>query len=149
MNQYIIRMDGQEMPGSFSYEELKDLGVMEYDDIYIRKSTESTWHVAKHYVFPEASSSSGYKIDEYGQIVKKEKSSSGYTIDKYGQIVRPNESTSSSSKQVSNSSPSSNSSRSSSSYHSSSFDWDVFWGIAKYIAWIAFGIFVAVGIQSC
>jgi len=117
-------MDGQEMPKSFSYEELEEMGVLEFDDIYIRKSTESTWHIAKYYDFPEASSSSSY------------------TIDQYGQIVRPKDST--------NSTSSSDSSRPSSSYHGSSFDWDDAWDVIKTIFRFLIPIAIlSISIASC
>lgn len=87
MNQYFVRIDGQEAPESYSYEELRDMGVLDFDDIQIRKKFDDTWYNAKYYQFPETGSS-GVTVDEYGQITtKKKESSKGITVDEYGQIV--------------------------------------------------------------
>ena len=149
MNLYHIKMDGEEMPDLFTYEELEDLGVFDYDDIYIRKTTENSWHSAKN-IKLSGKSSSNYEIDAFGQIVKKEKSSPKYTIDEYGQIVRPKDQNRSSSKQTSSSTYSSSTSRPSTSYSGSSFDWDDLWELIKMIFRFLIPIaIISISIASC
>ena len=96
MNRYYVRIDGQESPKAYSYEELKELGVLEFDDIQIRKVLENQWYSAKYYNFPEASNTSDYTVDQYGQIVRRGSASDDFTIDEYGQIVRRGSSSNSS-----------------------------------------------------
>jgi hypothetical protein len=118
MNRYYVRIDGQESPDSYSYEELKEMGVLDFDDIGIRKTNESTWCTAKYYIFPEIQSATGYSVDDYGQIVVKDTSATtDYTVDQYGQLVRHGDPNSSS---LSNTTTSTSSSTTSSSYSSGS-----------------------------
>lgn len=85
MNRYYVRIDGQETPKSYSYEELKSMGVLDFDDIQIRKMLDSNWYSAKYYDFPEASQISQVVIDEYGQIHNSSQHSN-IQIDEFGQI---------------------------------------------------------------
>ena len=116
MNRYYVRIDGQETPKSYSYEELRSMGVLDFDDIQIRKTLDSTWYSAKYYNFPESSPTPDIEIDEYGQI-RNSPSRNNIQIDEFGQIRGVTTSSSSSS---TSSSSSSNSSSSSSSFSESS-----------------------------
>ena len=68
MNRYYVKIDGQEAPESYTYEELRSMGVLDFDDIQVRKMLDSNWYSAKYYNFPESSSTPDIEIDEYGQI---------------------------------------------------------------------------------
>jgi len=85
MNRYYVRIDGQETPKSYSYEELKSMGILDFDDIQIRKTLDSNWYSAKYYNFPEAGSPPQVVIDEYGQIHNSSQNSN-IQIDEFGQI---------------------------------------------------------------
>lgn len=120
MNYYYVRIDGKESPEVYSYKELKEMGVLDFDDIGIRKANDGTWYPAKYYKFPEIQSTTGYSVDEYGQIVNKDiAATTDYTVDQYGQLVRHGDSNSSSPSNTTTSTSSSTTS-SSSSYSSGS-----------------------------
>lgn len=71
--QYRIRIDGHVAPQTYSYEQLIETGIKEFDDIYVQQIGDSEWHIAKYYDFPEADGGNNpdYEIDEYGQIKRK------------------------------------------------------------------------------
>ena len=64
MNRYYVKIDGQEAPESYTYEELRNMGVLDFDDIQVRKMLDSNWYSAKYYNFPESSSTPDIEIDE-------------------------------------------------------------------------------------
>lgn len=70
---YRVRIDGQVAPQIYSYEQLIDEGIIEFDDIYVQQIGETDWHIAKYYDFPESleEDEQTYEIDEYGQIKRK------------------------------------------------------------------------------
>lgn len=82
MNRYYVKIDGQEAPESYTYEELRSMGVLEYDDIQVRKMLDANWYSAKYFDFPEATD---VVIDEFGQI-HNIASQSDIQIDEFGQI---------------------------------------------------------------
>lgn len=134
MNRYYVRIDGQETPKSYSYEELRSMGVLDFDDIQIRKTLDSNWYSAKYYNFPESSPTPDIEIDEYGQI-RNSPSRNNIQIDEFGQIRGVTTSSSSSS------TSSSSSSNSSSSSSSSSGD-----GVANFFRVIGTIALIAIGI---
>lgn len=99
MNKYHIRIDGIESQGSFTYQELVDMGLFLLPErglngIEVKKTTNKVFKPLKQFYFPESlSNEDSYSVDEYGQIHRKEKKKKkqeGAYVDEYGQIVRPN-----------------------------------------------------------
>lgn len=139
MNQYHIRIDGEQSTDSYTYQELMDMGLFELDadslnGIEVKKTTKPNFTPLKLYCFPERQSNeSSYYVDEYGQIHRKNTSQrndhNGVYVDEYGQIVRPNNTSRSSYSSSSSTSTSSSSSSSGSNYSSGSDGWTTFWKI--------------------
>jgi len=153
MNQYHIRIDGEQSTDSYTYQELVDMGLFELDadslnGIEVKKTTKPNFTPLKSYCFPERQSNdSSYYVDEYGQIHRKNTSQrndhNGAYVDEYGQIVRPNSPSRSSSSSSSSTSTSSSSSSSSGSNYSSGNDgWTTFWRIIGTI--IVIGLVIAI-----
>lgn len=152
MNQYHIRIDGEQSTDSYTYQELVDMGLFELDadslnGIEVKKTTKTNFTPLKSYCFPERQSNeSSYYVDEYGQIHRKNTSQrndhNGAYVDEYGQIVRPNSPDSSSS---SSSSTSSSSSSSSPNYSSNNDGWETFWRVIGTIIIIAIVIAIIAG----
>lgn len=151
MNQYHIRIDGEQSTDSFTYQELVDMGLFELDvdnlnGIEVKKTTQQNFTPLKSYCFPERQSNeSSYYVDEYGQIHRKNaNSNNGHNdayVDEFGQIVRPNNPNRSSSS-TSSSTNSSSSSSPSTNYSSGSDGWTTFWKIIGTI--IVIGIVIAI-----
>ena len=149
MNQYHIRIDGEQSTDSYTYQELVDMGLFELDadglnDIEVKKTTKPNFTPFKSYYFPERQSKeSSYYVDKYGQIHRKNTSQrndhNGAYVDEYGQIVRPNSPDSSSS------STSSSSSSSSPNYSSNNDGWETFWRVIGTIIIIAIVIAIIAG----
>lgn len=140
MNQYHIRIDGEQSTDSYTYQELVDMGLFELDaeslnGIEVKKTATPNFTPLKSYCFPERQSTeSSYYVDEYGQIHRKNANQNndhnGAYVDEFGQIVRPH-------------SPSRSSSSSSSSSYSSGRDgWTTFWRIIGTI--IVIGLVIAI-----
>ena len=153
MNQYHIRIDGEQSTDSYTYQELVDMGLFELDadsliGIEVKKITKPNFTPLKSYCFPERQSKeSSYYVDEYGQIHRRNSSQSndhnGAYVDEFGQIVRPNSpSSSSSSSSRSTSTNSSSTSSSGSTYSSGSDGWTTFWRIIGTI--IVIGLVIAI-----
>lgn len=153
MNQYHIRIDGEQSTDSFTYQELVDMGLFELDvdnlnGIEVKKTTQQNFTPLKSYCFPERQSNeSSYYVDEYGQIHRKNaNSNNGHNdayVDEFGQIVRPNSPSRSSSRSSSTTGTSSSGSSSSGSTYSSGSDgWTTFWRIIGTI--IVIGIVIAI-----
>lgn len=69
-NQYNVRIDGQVMPDSYSYEELIVNGILDFEDIEVKNVNDNYWRNVKDFYFPEEhDDASNYEIDECGQIV--------------------------------------------------------------------------------
>ena len=102
MNQYHIRIDGEQSTDSYTYQELVEMGIFDLDNdslngIEVKKTTKANFTPLKSYCFLERQSSdSSYYVDEYGQIHRERpsqnSSNNGAYVDEYGQIVRPNNS---------------------------------------------------------
>lgn len=150
MNQYNIRIDGEQTPDSYTYQELVEMGIFDLDNdslngIEVKKTTKANFTPLKSYCFPERQSNeSSYYVDEYGQIHRRNSSQSndhnGAYVDEFGQIVRPNSPSSSSSSSTSTNSSSTSSSGS--TYSSGSDGWTTFWRIIGTI--IVIGLVIAI-----
>ena len=150
MNQYHIRIDGEQSTDSYTYQELVDMGLFELDadslnGIEVKKITKPNFTPLKSYCFPERQSNeSSYYVDEYGQIHRRNSSQSndhnGAYVDEFGQIVRPNNSGSDSS--TNSSSTNTNTSSTGSTYSSNDDGWDTFWRVVGTI--VVIGIVIAI-----
>lgn len=155
MNQYHIRIDGEQSTDSYTYQELVDMGLFELDadslnGIEVKKTTKPNFTPLKSYCFPERQSNeSSYYVDEYGQIHRKNTSQrndhNGAYVDEFGQIVRPNSPSRSSSSSSSSTSTSSSSSSSSPNYSSNNDGWETFWRVIGTIIIIAIVIAIIAG----
>lgn len=155
MNQYHIRIDGEQSTNSYTYQELVDMGLFELDadslnGIEIKKTTKSNFTPLKSYCFPERQSNeNSYYVDEYGQIhrrnISPRNNHNGSYVDEFGQIVRPNSSSSTSSN---NSSNSTNSSSSNSNNTASGEGWKIFFKVLGTIIVLAIGISIAIAIAN-
>ena len=101
MSRYNIRIDGEVMPNSYTYEELLMNDILDFDDIEVKQVSKSKWTNIKSFYFPEeheneASSDQNYYIGEDGQVhfhnQKENKNSrtQQYVIDEFGQVVSQN-----------------------------------------------------------
>jgi len=71
MNRYNIRIDGEVMPNSYTYEELLLNDILDFDDIEVKQVTKSNWTNIKSFYFPEEHedpqpSSEAYYVGEDG-----------------------------------------------------------------------------------
>ncbi len=151
MNRYHIRIDGEQSTGSYTYQELVDMGLFDLgadgiNGIEIKKVTKPNFTPLRSYCFPEKQNdSSSYYVDEYGQIHRNnstENNDQSAYVDEYGQIVRPNTDTSSS---TTTSSSNNTTSSTSSNYSSSGDGWATFWKIIGSIIVIGLVIAIAAG----
>lgn len=152
MNQYHIRIDGEQSTDSYTYQELVDMGLFELDadslnGIEIKKITKSNFIPLKSYCFPERQSNEiSYYIDEYGQIhrrnISPNNNHNGSYVDEFESIDRPPNSisTSTSSNNCSNSTSSSSST---SNNTTSSEGWKIFFKILGTIIVLAIGFSIA------
>lgn len=150
MNQYHIRIDGEQSTDSYTYQELVEMGIFDLDNdslngIEVKKTTKANFTPLKSYCFLERQSSdSSYYVDEYGQIHRERpsqnSSNNGAYVDEYGQIVRPNNSGSDSS--TNSSSTNTNTSSTGSTYSSNDDGWDTFWRVVGSI--VVIGIVIAI-----
>ena len=53
MNRYNIRIDGEVMPNSYTYEELLMNDILGFDDIEVKQVSKSKWTNIKSFYFPE------------------------------------------------------------------------------------------------
>lgn len=147
MNQYHIRIDGEQSTDSYTYQELVDMGLFELDadslnGIEVKKITKTNFTPLKSYCFPERQSNkSSYYVDEYGQIHRGDtaSSSSSSTSPSF-----PNSSGSTNTSLSGLSSPSSSSSSSNST--SNSDDLDLVWRIIGTILVLAIGIPILINV---
>lgn len=132
---YRVRIDGQVVSQTYSYEQLIETGIREFDDIYVQQVGDTEWHIAKYYDFPEShvGDQTDYEIDEFGQIMRKNEDNLDYEIDEFGQIRRKNvpEGTSSSSTSTGSTYTSSNSE-----------GWKIFFKVLGTIAIIALTVVI-------
>ena len=79
MNRYNIRIDGEVMPNSYSYEELLLNDILDFDDIEVKQVSKTKWTNIKSFYFPEEhdeeqASVDNFSIGEDGQVhFKKQK----------------------------------------------------------------------------
>lgn len=150
MNRYNIRIDGEVMPNSYTYEELLLNDILDFDDIEVKQVSKSKWTNIKSFYFPEEhdevqSSVDNFSIGEDGQVHFKKQNEKNrnqtqqeYVIDEFGQVVsRSNIGGSSNSNSTSRTEATTTSRTTSSS--SSSDDntgWKIFWTIVAIIVFI-------------
>ena len=77
-NRYNIRIDGEVMPNSFTYEELLLNDILDFDDIEVKQVTKTNWTNIKSFYFPEEHDQTlaledNYSIGEDGQAHFKDK----------------------------------------------------------------------------
>lgn len=152
MNRYNIRIDGEVMPNSFTYEELLLNDILDFDDIDVKQVSKSNWTNIKSFYFPEEHddpqpSDEAYYVGEDGQVhFKKHKdettnqSHREYSIDEFGQVVSQNNigggSNSASTSTSRNSSSASSSSSSSTTSSGDNTGWKIFFTIVAIIIFI-------------
>lgn len=142
MNRYNVKIDGEISPNSYTYQELEDLGIFEFDEIEIKQTNKQNWTPLTSYYFPEKQDSN-IDIDEYGQVHLRTNNGDTpkYKIDEFGQIIRTDHENTSSNN--SSQTSTSSSSRNPSNYSSSSDDgWNTFWKVVGTI--IVIGICIAI-----
>lgn len=92
MKKYQVKIEEQICPNSYSLDELLDLGLLDdYDPkIMVRAVGETQWRIARNYPY-SLSENSNVAFNNDGSVARKTVSAnSGYRIDEYGQIVRTN-----------------------------------------------------------
>ena len=149
-NRYNIRIDGEVMPNSFTYEELLLNDILDFDDIEVKQVTKTNWTNIKSFYFPEEHDQTlaledNYSIGEDGQAHfkdKKEKKTSQnqqeYTIDEFSQVVSNNNiggssNSTSNTREITSSTPRSTSSSSGSDDNTG---WKIFFTIVAIIIFI-------------
>ena len=154
MNQYHIRIDGEQSTDSYTYLELVDMGLFELDadslnGIEVKKTTKPNFTPLKSYCFPERQSNeSSCYVDEFGQIHRRNASQSndhnGAYVDEFGQSVRPNRSSGSSSSSTRYSSSSSGH-----NYSSNKDGWETFCTFLRVIVTIVIiAIVIAIIVET-
>lgn len=146
MNRYNVKIDGEISPNSYTYQELEDLGIFEFDEIEIKQTNKQSWTPLTSFYFPEKHDSS-INIDEYGQVhLKNNTDTPKYKIDEFGQIIRTEHENTSSNNSSQTSTSSSSGSNNSSNYSSSSDDgWNTFWKVIGTIIVVGICIAIAAG----
>lgn len=145
MRRYNIRMDGEVMPNSYSYEELLLNDIFDFDDIEVKEVSKSNWTNIKSFYFPEehesdtSRSTSDFDVDDkeqahfHNQGTKKGVQPE-FVINEFGEAVSRNNIGGGSSSNSSSSSSSSSSSNTSSSDDNTG--WKVFFTIVAIIIFI-------------
>lgn len=148
MNRYNIRIDGEVMPNSYTYEELLLNDILDFDDIEVKQVSKSKWTNIKSFYFPEEhdeeqSSVDNFTIGEDGQVhFKKQKDKNQtqqeYVIDEFGQVVSRNNIGGGSSSNSASRTGSTTTSRSTSSSTNTDDNtgWKIFWTIVAIIVFI-------------
>lgn len=147
VNRYNIRIDGEVMPNSYTYEELLLNDILEFDDIEVKQVSKSNWTNIKSYYFPEEheddqSTSQDFYGDENGQAhfngnqSKKKESDPEYVINEFGEMVRRGSSSSSNSAGTTSTPTSSTRSSSSTSSSSDGNGWKIFFTIVAIVIFI-------------
>lgn len=149
MNRYNIRIDGEVMPNSYTYEELLLNDILDFDDIEVKQVSKSKWTNIKSFYFPEEhdeeqSSVDNFSIGEDGQVhFKKQKEKNQtqqeYVIDEFGQVVSRNNIGGGSNSNSTARTDSTTTSRttSNSSCNDDNTGWKIFWTIVAIIVFIA------------
>lgn len=101
MNSYQVEIDGEQLPNSFTFDELIENGLLDERDehIKIKLVEETDWVIALDYPF--SISEKNFRLNEDGTVTRKKKNMGnsngdsspssiprGYRIDEYGQVVR-------------------------------------------------------------
>ena len=150
MNRYNIRIDGEVMPNSYTYEELLLNDILDFDDIEVKQVSKSKWTNIKSFYFPEEhdevqSSVVNFSIVEDGQVHFKKQNEKNrnqtqqeYVIDEFGQVVSRNNLGGSSNSNSTSRTEATTTSRTTSSSSSSDDNtgWKIFWTIVAIIVFI-------------
>ena len=145
MNQYHIRIDGEQSADSYTYQELVDMGLFELDadnvnGIEVKKAKNKVFKPFKSFSFPERQSNkSSYYVDEYGQIHRGDAASSSSSSTSPS-FPSSSGSTNTSSSGLSSPTPSSSSSNST----SNSDGLDIFWRMIVTIIIVGLVIVISV-----
>lgn len=67
MIQYNVRMDGEVLPDTFTYEELLVNNILDFEDIEVKPITQTTWVKIKDFHFPEENES--FRVDADGTVI--------------------------------------------------------------------------------
>lgn len=152
MNRYNIRIDGEVMPNSYSYEELLLNDILDFDDIEVKQVSKTKWTNIKSFYFPEEhdeeqASVDNFSIGEDGQLhfkkqkeTEKNQAQQEYVIDEFGQVVSQNNIGGGSNSNSTSRTDTPTTSRTTTSSSSSSDDntgWKIFWTIVAIIVFIA------------
>lgn len=90
MTTYKVKIDGQVMPSTFTFDELIDNGILDdYDEnILVQAVGETSWTVARNYRY-DLKEGTGFKINPDGTITRKLKTKgSSFSIGPDGTITR-------------------------------------------------------------
>ncbi len=148
MNLYNIRIDGEVMPDSYTYEELLLNDILDFDDIEVKEVSKSKWTNIKSFYFPEEhdqeqSSVDNFSIGEDGQVhFKKQKEKAKkqtqqeYVIDEFGQVTSQNNIGGGSNSTSSTDTTITSQTTSSSSNSKDNTGWKIFWTIVAIIVFI-------------
>lgn len=155
MRRYNVRIDGEVMPGDYSYEELLLNDILDDECNEVKPVSGTRWTKVLSYRFPEENSTptstmgEGFTVDENGQAhfsapvhietPQQREDNSQFRINEYGEMVERNRRTSSTSGQPRNNQPQQT------SYSNDDGDgWLVFWTIVIIIA----GLCIVFNVES-
>lgn len=92
MNSYQVKIDEEELPNSFTFDELIENGLLDERDehIKIKLIEETEWVIARDYPFSlsEKSSSDNYRLNEDGSVTRNVSSMANYSLNEDGSINR-------------------------------------------------------------
>ena len=84
MNSYQVKIDEEELPNSFTFDELIENGLLDERDehIKIKLIEETEWIIARDYPFSisEKSSSDNYRLNEDGSVTRNVSSMTNYSL---------------------------------------------------------------------
>lgn len=148
MNRYNLKIDGEVMPNSYTYEELILNGIFEFDDIEVKEESKSDYTNIKSFYFPEEHEDSGSRISDFDiedneqAYLKncqdqKEINESEYVINEFGEMIRKGGSSSSGRSSTQKERASSTQTYSSSSSSGDNTGWKVLLTIVAIIVFLA------------
>lgn len=144
MNRYNIRIVGEVMPNSYTYEELLLNDILDFDDIEVKQVSNSKWTKIKSFYFPEEHDEEQSSVDKFAIVeddqvhLKKqtEKTQQEYIIDEFGQVVSQNDIGGGSNSTSKANTATTSSNTSSSSNRDNNTSWKVFCTIVAIIIFI-------------
>ena len=91
MTKYNIRIDGDVMPSTYTYEELLLHDIFDFDDIEVKPTTHSTWTNINEFYFPEEHQEDdalgNSEKDVYSGTGSETQKQQNFIIDEFGQVV--------------------------------------------------------------